>query len=55
MKTEWNLTAKLDFQNSIWSYTLLRDIYEQTIANFETNQVVPKDIEVESQLTAHLI
>ncbi|WCS68514.1 hypothetical protein Goe16_01000 [Bacillus phage vB_BsuM-Goe16] len=51
---ESNLTAKLDFQNSIWSYTLLRDIYEQTIANFETNQVVPKDIEVESQLTAHL-
>ncbi|WIT25828.1 hypothetical protein [Bacillus phage SPO1L1] len=52
---ESNLTAKLDFQNSIWSYTLLRDIYEQTIANFETNQVVPKDIEIESQLTAQLI
>ncbi|APZ82330.1 baseplate protein [Bacillus phage vB_BsuM-Goe2] len=52
---ESNLTAKLDFQNSIWSYTLLRDIYEQTITNFETNQVVPKNIEVESQLTAHLV
>mgnify|MGYP001080287604 CR=1 FL=1 len=51
---EYNITCNLAAQNSIWSYTLLGDIFDQTIANFETNQVVPKDITHESNLQAVL-